>query len=393
MNVLQQAFDRRLKPYTVFYLYRWITWLVAAIVVLVSGIGTSLWSVHIWLLVFTGLLNVMATGMAQAYTHVAQRRPFLFTLDIVVSISLIWASSGRLAPFFPYALGALILPSLLLGWRGRVLSALAFVLLDQTLLHFLGEGETFSTLLMRIVTPMVFTFMWSVTTHIAHHSKPEATTPTHGSIEVQTQSNRHPALERSFQFSAPRSFQGAEKQSDQAVETVSPEPSVAAMETAGIAVPRLQPASRQSNQDICRSIRSVPIRPEIELKTALSQLGSTFSRESAVVLHLSLTDSSKHLSPVKQITLIKLAQEALLNVQQHAHAQSAVLTLNYEPSTVTLTVQDDGVGLLDGTHERPGIHALRAMHYRLAELDGRLEVFEGERGGVTVRGVIPLGNS
>jgi signal transduction histidine kinase len=46
--------------------------------------------------------------------------------------------------------------------------------------------------------------------------------------------------------------------------------------------------------------------------------------------------------------------------------------------------------LLDGTHERPGLHALRAMQYRLAEFGGRLDVFETEGGGVTVRATMPL---
>ncbi|MFN8568405.1 MAG: hypothetical protein U0Z44_13015 [Kouleothrix sp.] len=88
--------------------------------------------------------------------------------------------------------------------------------------------------------------------------------------------------------------------------------------------------------------------------------------------------------------LVRLTQEALLNIQQHAHAGTARLTLRYDAGSVVLLIQDDGVGLLDGTHERPGLHALRAMHYRLSEFGGRLDVFETEGGGVTVRATLPL---
>jgi signal transduction histidine kinase len=49
-----------------------------------------------------------------------------------------------------------------------------------------------------------------------------------------------------------------------------------------------------------------------------------------------------------------------------------------------------GVGLVVGCVERPGLHALRAMQYRLAEFGGRLDVFETEGGGVTVRATMPL---
>ena len=48
------------------------------------------------------------------------------------------------------------------------------------------------------------------------------------------------------------------------------------------------------------------------------------------------------------------------------------------------------VSVVIATHERPGLHALRAMQYRLAEFGGRLDVFETEGGGVTVRATMPL---
>ncbi|NTV63260.1 MAG: ATP-binding protein, partial [Oscillochloris sp.] len=39
---------------------------------------------------------------------------------------------------------------------------------------------------------------------------------------------------------------------------------------------------------------------------------------------------------------------------------------------------------------RPGMHSLRAVRYRLAELDGQFAVFESESGGVTVRATLPF---
>ena len=58
--------------------------------------------------------------------------------------------------------------------------------------------------------------------------------------------------------------------------------------------------------------------------------------------------------------------------------------------SVALLIQDNGVGLVDGTFHRPGLHSLRAMQYRIAEFGGGLEVFETEGGGVTVRAAMPL---
>jgi signal transduction histidine kinase len=88
--------------------------------------------------------------------------------------------------------------------------------------------------------------------------------------------------------------------------------------------------------------------------------------------------------------LLRVAQEALLNIAQHSHAHHVLITIAFEPRALTLAIEDDGVGLLDGTYERPGMHALRALRYRLSELDGHLAVFESEIGGVTVRATLPM---
>jgi len=115
-----------------------------------------------------------------------------------------------------------------------------------------------------------------------------------------------------------------------------------------------------------------------------------FGQHTGVSARVTLLGRTRVVSPIHRGLLVRLAQESLLNVQQHAHAGSAMLTVRYDASSVALLIQDDGVGLLDGTHERPGLHALRAMQYRLTEFGGRLDVFETEGGGVTVRATMPL---
>jgi signal transduction histidine kinase len=131
----------------------------------------------------------------------------------------------------------------------------------------------------------------------------------------------------------------------------------------------------------------------VDLATALDQLVQEFVREHAIALHMDRRGTTQQLSRAKQMALVKLAQEALHNVARHSQAHAAVLQLHYQPGRVSVTVQDDGVGLMDGTYQRPGIHALRALSYRLAEMDGSLEVSEGKSGGVMVRGSLPLGSS
>jgi signal transduction histidine kinase len=128
----------------------------------------------------------------------------------------------------------------------------------------------------------------------------------------------------------------------------------------------------------------------VSLAGSLGQLAAAAKRQGDLVVRVISTGDARTLHPAQHSVLLRVANEALLNVQQHARAHTATLSLTYERNLVTLAIHDDGVGLLDGTYERPGLHALRAVRYRLAELEGQLAVFEDEDGGVTVRATIPL---
>ena len=50
------------------------------------------------------------------------------------------------------------------------------------------------------------------------------------------------------------------------------------------------------------------------------------------------------LHPEVEVTLLRVAQEALANVAKHASASRVGLTLSYMDDVVTLDVRDDGVG-------------------------------------------------
>jgi signal transduction histidine kinase len=149
-------------------------------------------------------------------------------------------------------------------------------------------------------------------------------------------------------------------------------------------------ATEQGVEDLRRQIFTPLPSVDMDLGAALDVLAMRFGQHTGTPARVTLLGRTRAINRLHSGLLVRLAQEALLNVQQHAHAASATLTLRYDSCTVALLIQDDGVGLLDGTHERPGLHALRAMQYRLAEFGGRLDVFETEGGGVTVRATMPL---
>ncbi|MBM7366845.1 sensor histidine kinase [Gordonia hydrophobica] len=94
------------------------------------------------------------------------------------------------------------------------------------------------------------------------------------------------------------------------------------------------------------------------------------------------------LSAEVQLALWRTAQEALLNVQRHASASSATVTLTRLPGEVHLDVIDDGVGI-DAARIGAGF-GLRAMRARLHQCRGELVLDSTPGGGTTVHARIPL---
>ncbi|MFD0270204.1 sensor histidine kinase [Streptomyces sp. NPDC127106] len=95
-----------------------------------------------------------------------------------------------------------------------------------------------------------------------------------------------------------------------------------------------------------------------------------------------------------QSALLRVAQGALANVREHAHARTAALTLSFLGDQVVLDVADDGEGF-DGTRpprasgEERG-HGLPAMRARVGQLGGTLTIESAAGEGTVLSAAIPL---
>ena len=81
--------------------------------------------------------------------------------------------------------------------------------------------------------------------------------------------------------------------------------------------------------------------------------------------------------------LYRIAQEAVANARRHGRAKSIKVTLDIEPATVRLDIQDDGVGLPQPTAQSTGM-GLKIMQFRAASIGARLSIGPGEHGGTLV---------
>jgi signal transduction histidine kinase len=89
-----------------------------------------------------------------------------------------------------------------------------------------------------------------------------------------------------------------------------------------------------------------------------------------------------------EVMLLRVGQEALANVRQHAQARHVQVRLRYGEGQVGLEVTDDGVGF--DLRQPGGGYGLPGMRARAEEAGGRLEVRSSPGGGTTVSVVVPV---
>jgi len=94
------------------------------------------------------------------------------------------------------------------------------------------------------------------------------------------------------------------------------------------------------------------------------------------------------LTPAIELTLYRVAQEALTNAAKHAGPSARVeVRLRGRSKTVELEVADDGIGMRTGL---PGTGTgLIGMRERVTAVGGTLETGSKPRGGFRVRAEVP----
>ncbi len=372
--------------------YRWLAWLLAAGAMVVSPPATGLnaalaiFLLALLLLVRSLSLSTWRTRYATTLAH----RPWLLLLDGLLGLLCVHLSGGGLLPFYAYALAALILPALVFGWRATLLATALFITGDLLLLLAINDvaGWTALALVPRLLLPVLFTVAWLLLGYWQQHRLRGHRLPTPPGSTPKANTARRSGISSGI--------------GPPAATVVVPRPWYISSPPPRADTPT--PATPPHGEQPCpnsalalpheasnlRRVMHASIAAEADLSTALQSLVENFNRHTSVALRLQHEGDVCPLLPFQRRTLLRLAEEALINIDQHASAHSAVLMLTFANNTVSLAIADDGVGLLDGTYMRPGVHALRAMEYCFAELDGSLQVLENEHGGVVVCGSLPL---
>ncbi|MFI7707993.1 sensor histidine kinase [Nonomuraea sp. NPDC049480] len=157
--------------------------------------------------------------------------------------------------------------------------------------------------------------------------------------------------------------------------------------------------ARDSLNEARRSVQALRPAPlaDAQLPAAVRDVADKWSQTTGVPATLSVTGDALPLHPEVEVTLLRVAQEALANVAKHAAAGRVALTLSYMEDVVVLDVRDDGAGFspepLDAsvapaTVESGGF-GLLAMRQRVTRLAGDFQVESAPGEGTGISATVP----
>jgi len=140
------------------------------------------------------------------------------------------------------------------------------------------------------------------------------------------------------------------------------------------------------------------LRPSIlddyGLSTALSRYIEDTSRQFGVRMDFQCSGlpDEKRLPDQIEITLFRIAQEAISNILQHSGAQQTSVVLIGQENAVTLLIEDDGRGFDINNIRQDGVKhlGLLGMKERAALIDGRFTLESNPGKGTVVKIEIPL---
>jgi len=150
---------------------------------------------------------------------------------------------------------------------------------------------------------------------------------------------------------------------------------------------KAQTLTQEGLAEVRRSVAALRASPTESrpLPEALAKLTAQW-KGTGMAVDFSVSGSVRALSPQADLTLYRSAQEALTNVSKHAHASKVKVSLSYhEPRTVSLVVEDDGVGS-SGSDSGFGLLGVRE---RAQQLGGKVQVHTTLGKGFTIEVELP----
>jgi two-component system NarL family sensor kinase len=142
---------------------------------------------------------------------------------------------------------------------------------------------------------------------------------------------------------------------------------------------------------ISRDLRP-SVLDDMGLAAALISLGKEFQSQSGITVDVSAERCHTRLSEGAKTALYRVVQECVTNVARHARASEVSIDLKVGDQSLTLCVEDNGVGLPRPLPKTGGL-GFRNMRERIETYGGRLTLSRRTSGGTRIKVQMPLDNA
>jgi two-component system NarL family sensor kinase len=129
---------------------------------------------------------------------------------------------------------------------------------------------------------------------------------------------------------------------------------------------------------------------DLGLEAALKSLLNEYEERTGIIVETILHLPKERLPDDIEITLYRVIQEALSNVEKHAEADEVRLTTRFDRRNIYLTLRDNGCGFVPEQHSGAQGIGVRNMHDRIELLSGEFELTSDLNKGTRIRVSLPL---
>ncbi len=116
--------------------------------------------------------------------------------------------------------------------------------------------------------------------------------------------------------------------------------------------------------------------------------------ENTVAIRLNVINEEIPITPVTNITLFRIIQEAYQNTKKYAKAQEFYITIIYEENKIRLSLMDDGIGFdneeIKNRKEKDKHFGFYIMQERIDLLSGTIKIDSGRNKGTRIEIEVPL---
>jgi signal transduction histidine kinase len=159
----------------------------------------------------------------------------------------------------------------------------------------------------------------------------------------------------------------------------------------------IQRLADHSNDELRSSIfalNNIEKADEEGIVTLLEELIQEYQAQSGIKTQLIKHCDDLPLLPTDLNNIIyRIVREALANIRKHARASISLVIVNYEPGSLTIIVQDDGIGISDITdiNEEENLRfGIANMRQLIKRANGDLSIQQNDDGGTTVKLCLPV---